>query len=105
MKNPAALNAVSRRVNLSPSAEPCAVRFVAPPFPTIRTCSNEIFSIAFSGSPAISDGLTVPRTRGRGWVAVTFEMVKSVDLGGHRIIRSEEHTSELQSHLNLVCRL
>src|SRR5260370_32372496 len=30
---------------------------------------------------------------------------KSVDLGGRRIIRSEEHTSELQSHLNLVCRL
>src|SRR5260370_15845743 len=28
-----------------------------------------------------------------------------VDLGGRRIIRSEEHTSELQSHLNLVCRL
>src|SRR5260370_16167772 len=26
-------------------------------------------------------------------------------LGGRRIIRSEEHTSELQSHLNLVCRL
>src|SRR5260370_1806188 len=25
--------------------------------------------------------------------------------GGRRIIRSEEHTSELQSHLNLVCRL
>src|SRR5260370_32398201 len=24
---------------------------------------------------------------------------------GRRIIRSEEHTSELQSHLNLVCRL
>src|SRR5260370_12459611 len=32
-------------------------------------------------------------------------LVKSVDLGGRRIIRSEEHTSELQSHLNLVCRL
>src|SRR5260370_8936833 len=30
---------------------------------------------------------------------------KSVDLGGPRIIRSEEHTSELQSHFNLVCRL
>src|SRR5260370_17403096 len=29
----------------------------------------------------------------------------SVDLGGRRIIRSEEHTSELQSHLNIVCRL
>src|SRR5260221_3867807 len=30
---------------------------------------------------------------------------KSVDLGGRRIIRSEEHTSELQSHSDLVCRL
>src|SRR5260370_13995085 len=30
---------------------------------------------------------------------------KIVDLGGRRIIRSEEHTSELQSHLNIVCRL
>src|SRR5260370_30578550 len=25
--------------------------------------------------------------------------------GAHEVIRSEEHTSELQSHLNLVCRL
>src|SRR6202043_4198628 len=30
---------------------------------------------------------------------------KSVDLGGRRIIRSEEHTSELQSSPHLVCRL
>src|SRR5258706_11259572 len=30
---------------------------------------------------------------------------ESVDLGGRRIIRSEEHTSELQSLTNLVCRL
>src|SRR5260221_3268287 len=30
---------------------------------------------------------------------------KSVDLGGRRIIRSEEHTSELQSHSDIVCRL
>src|SRR5258707_3730168 len=28
-----------------------------------------------------------------------------VDLGGRRIIRSEEHTSELQSRQYLVCRL
>src|SRR3989304_5755264 len=37
----------------------------------------------------------------------TFEDVlnaKAVDLGGRRI-RSEEHTSELQSRLHLVCRL
>src|SRR5260370_32375999 len=25
--------------------------------------------------------------------------------GAHNLVRSEEHTSELQSHLNLVCRL
>src|SRR5258705_3848048 len=31
--------------------------------------------------------------------------VKSIDLGGRRIIRSEEHTSELQSLRHLVCRL
>src|SRR5260221_10627510 len=30
---------------------------------------------------------------------------EDVDLGGRRIIRSEEHTSELQSHSDLVCRL
>src|SRR5258708_27326445 len=30
---------------------------------------------------------------------------KSVDLGGRSIIRSEEHTSELQSPDHLVCRL
>src|SRR5260370_14809947 len=28
-----------------------------------------------------------------------------VDMGHGRRLRSEEHTSELQSHLNLVCRL
>src|SRR5258708_18457027 len=35
--------------------------------------------------------------------AVSLERV--LDLGGRRIIRSEEHTSELQSPDHLVCRL
>src|SRR3954463_3110552 len=35
----------------------------------------------------------------------TLSLHESSDLGGRRIIRSEEHTSELQSHDNLVCRL
>src|SRR5258708_15202474 len=34
-----------------------------------------------------------------------YKSSKSVDLGGRRIIRSEEHTSELQSPDHLVCRL
>src|SRR3989442_12402663 len=37
--------------------------------------------------------------------AVVLGVVLSVDLGGRRIIRSEEHTSELQSRPHLVCRL
>src|SRR2546427_3013161 len=36
----------------------------------------------------------------------SFPTRRSSDhLGGRRIIRSEEHTSELQSQSNLVCRL
>src|SRR5260370_32454998 len=38
-----------------------------------------------------------------------FEMwlrpINCKGIDGQRILRSEEHTSELQSHLNLVCRL
>src|SRR5260370_561984 len=34
-----------------------------------------------------------------------FQFRQAVDVDGVRIVRSEEHTSELQSHLNLVCRL
>src|SRR5260370_32477556 len=30
---------------------------------------------------------------------------EAIELCAHNHIRSEEHTSELQSHLNLVCRL
>src|SRR5260221_1067147 len=36
-----------------------------------------------------------------GW----FMIVNRVGLVGSEIIRSEEHTSELQSHSDLVCRL
>src|SRR3989442_7483646 len=38
-------------------------------------------------------------------LVVLVEIGTSVDLGGRRIIRSEEHTSELQSRPHLVCRL
>src|SRR5258708_13912947 len=40
------------------------------------------------------------------WLHVARALsAKIVDLGGRRIIRSEEHTSELQSPDHLVCRL
>src|SRR3989442_6219717 len=34
-----------------------------------------------------------------------IRQTENVDLGGRRIIRSEEHTSELQSRPHIVCRL
>src|SRR5260221_2974195 len=39
----------------------------------------------------------------RLWIIIGDD--KCVDLGGRRIIRSEEHTSELQSNSDLVCRV
>src|SRR5256885_13018631 len=34
-----------------------------------------------------------------------LEVDDRIHLGGHVVVRSEEHTSELQSPCNLVCRL
>src|SRR3712207_6884343 len=52
----------------------------------------------------------VERCRHDGNGAVTHSLVGLLELGGHfpdavEVIRSEEHTSELQSRQYLVCRL
>src|SRR5687768_17815496 len=53
--------------------------------------------------------LPVPGWRGQRRIASDPDLVE--DLGkrlhgvGHDVLRSEEHTSELQSRLHLVCRL
>src|SRR5882762_9492195 len=39
--------------------------------------------------------------RSHGWIDESFRF--QIEVAG--LLRSEEHTSELQSHLNLVCRL
>src|SRR5260370_24033498 len=47
-----------------------------------------------------------PRTTSRSFSSLPQNhMVVAVPHVGYHVIRSEEHTSELQSHLNLVCRL
>src|SRR5260370_21225935 len=43
--------------------------------------------------------------RNRAGGAGRRERRRSAGPGAYRRVRSEEHTSELQSHLNLVCRL
>src|SRR5260370_8331077 len=61
--------------------------------------------------PRIKDGRATQARRFRDLVrafisdAGGIENCSEVRLGLLRRLRSEEHTSELQSHLNLVCRL
>src|SRR5260370_6231501 len=42
---------------------------------------------------------------GVGFTLVAMPFLSMIGFGAMGIARSEEHTSELQSHLNLVCRL
>src|SRR5690242_21104248 len=44
--------------------------------------------------------------RSLDWLSAALDLVEGAGLeGGDLEPRSEEHTSELQSHVNLVCRL
>src|SRR5258708_29069197 len=56
----------------------------------------------FAGGHEVRAGLTGVFAEG---TVAAIVAAKSGDLGGRRIIRSEEHTSELQSPDHLVCRL
>src|SRR5260370_4412631 len=59
------------------------------------TATTEIYTLS------LHDSLPISRRGPGDWSSD----VCSSDLGGRRIIRSEEHTSELQSPDHLVCRL
>src|SRR5260370_22318479 len=64
-------------------------------------------------SPLFLGGLACPKTTtgstrstpGIGSICCSWRTLTSNRGGKPGSIRSEEHTSELQSHLNLVCRL
>src|SRR5260370_41300488 len=59
------------------------------------TATTEIYTLSLHDALPIFDRLLEKDRQQAGRDAVTHDV-------GHR---SEEHTSELQSHLNLVCRL
>src|SRR5260370_28997440 len=68
---------------------PYTTLFRSPPFlPTARSMSSVMLRGALTSA------------RAEEWEAITGAFVTAQHDG-----RSEEHTSELQSHLNLVCRL
>src|SRR5438477_7240586 len=71
------------------------------------TATTEIYTLSLHDALPISD-----RRRGRGGGARGRGRRVDVSCGARvaragreRMTRSEEHTSELQSHVNLVCRL
>src|SRR5436190_18746440 len=73
--------------------------------------TTEIYTLSLHDALPISDGRTeAPLLSGEEMTAGTYELIFFVgDYFGERRfldrVRSEEHTSELQSHSDLVCRL
>src|SRR5438034_10872061 len=83
--------------------------FLNHPAPTqIYTLSlHDALPISFAGHPTLGTA-HVCRALGLGGERLTLEMpagIITVCATGDRWTRSEEHTSELQSHSDLVCRL
>src|SRR5260370_37321131 len=64
------------------------------------TATTEIYTLSLHDALPISGYAMAPITLARrsSWCSVNWAMRSKTS-------RSEEHTSELQSHLNLVCRL
>src|SRR5260370_41941260 len=64
------------------------------------TATTEIYTLS------LHDALPIYLSGGAGCVnQLIKELPSHESCGLRRSVRSEEHTSELQSHLNLVCRL
>src|SRR5437870_9069855 len=68
--------------------------------------TTEIYTLSLHDALPISGATLVRQRQMRGIDAVDdFEMPRQQPLEQFEIIRSEEHTSELQSRGHLVCRL
>src|SRR5438046_8414818 len=85
------------------------------PFPTRRSSDLAFASdvlkepVKISGQPVVN---LIASTSGTDsdWVVKIIdvypdEVADQEEMGGYQLMRSEEHTSELQSLTNLVCRL
>src|SRR5260370_23881035 len=62
------------------------------------TATTEIYTLS------LHDALPILAKNPAGWLEA-LDVLVPAPVPGRRGPRSEEHTSELQSHLNLVCRL
>src|SRR5690606_41673259 len=78
------------------------------PFPTRRSSDlalKAVDDVSFAIRPGICFGLLGPNGAGKTTTIEIIEGITAPTSGEIRYQRSEEHTSELQSRENLVCRL
>src|SRR2546430_5332862 len=68
------------------------------------TATTEIYTLSLHDALPIWE-IWLPGKTGRVNNAELFALLPSLKIGGQLRLRSEEHTSELQSQSNLVCRL
>src|SRR5256886_6589218 len=71
--------------------------------PEVRAVATGI--LASSAIVGIVVGFAAQRTIGNFIAGLLIAFTQPIRIGDHVEIRSEEHTSELQSQSNLVCRL
>src|SRR5260370_10127275 len=80
----------------------------SPSLPRLADCSRPITLDTGLGNlpnETCRQNQTVPRIVGSCFPAMPSRVGATTDRAAQCAPRSEEHTSELQSHLNLVCRL
>src|SRR5260370_6111203 len=73
-------------------------------FPYTTLFRSALIDFAAAGLPGWASEPATPERRGFRVAAMTSLYAGALSIGTASL-RSEEHTSELQSHLNLVCRL
>src|SRR2546427_6141374 len=75
------------------------------PYTTLFRSAMKRRSVALFGSCLLMAAGAAPQTKPTAWTAPSAEQVNAVYSDVEALYRSEEHTSELQSQSNLVCRL
>src|SRR2546430_12606075 len=93
---------------MSARTRPPSTRSPRPPgSTTAATTTSPIHSPAATcaPSPAATSRTATPPTNPSTTRTSDMQYIPPANLRGHDVARSEEHTSELQSQSNLVCRL
>src|SRR5690606_41790975 len=69
---------------------------------TVMTAFNDLDGVPATGSKWLMTDILRGELKFEGFVVTDYTAIN--EMTNHRVVRSEEHTSELQSRENLVCR-